>query len=147
MCDYCGCREQWPIEELGREHGRLTTLGRQVRAHIAANDTIGARKTFDVLVDLLDAHSAKEEQGLFAVLRAEGELVDDVAALIAEHDAIAGLIVTDDLSFATKVNGVLDHLGQHIEREEHDLYPATRLALSPGGWDQVKSTHEALGAC
>jgi len=147
MCDYCGCREQWPIDELGREHDRLTTLGRQVRAHIAASDTVGARKAFDVLVDLLDAHSAKEEAGLFAVLRAEGELVDDVAALIAEHDAIAGIILTDDSGFAAKANEVLEHLVRHIDREEHDLYPATRLALSPDGWDRVKATHELIGEC
>jgi hemerythrin-like domain-containing protein len=146
MCDYCGCRDQWPIEELGREHDRLTTMGRQVRAHIAANDTVGARRMFDVLVDLLDAHSAKEEEGLFAVLRAEGELVDDVAALIADHDAIAGVIIRDDADpsdFATKVDDVLSHLVEHIDREENDLYPATRLAVTPAGWARVEAVHQA----
>lgn len=141
MCDYCDCRARWPIEELGEEHARLAVLSREVRASIAANDLGRARQKFGGLVVLLDAHSAKEEDGLFAALRAEGELLDDVAALICDHDAIAALIVDGDSDFPSSALEVLRHLEQHIQREEYDLYPATRLALSAAGWDRVEDVH------
>jgi hemerythrin-like domain-containing protein len=146
MCDYCDCRARWPIEELGEEHARLAVLSHDVRASLAADDLGHARHLFNELVELLDAHSAKEEEGLFAALRAEHELLDDIAALIGEHDELAALIVDGDSDFPSSALEVLRQLEQHVQREEYDLFPATRLALSPAGWDMVEDVHRHQAA-
>jgi hemerythrin-like domain-containing protein len=146
MCDYCDCRARWPIEELGEEHARLAVLSHDVRASIAADDLGHAHDVFNELVELLDAHSTKEEEGLFAALRAEHELLDDVTALISDHDGIAALIVDGDSDFPASALEVLHQLEEHIQREEYDLYPATRLALSPAGWDMVEDVHRRQAA-
>lgn len=144
MCDYCDCRLQPAIRELGTEHSQLTAVSSQIRQSVAAGEHARARKLFDELLSALDDHSAKEEAGLFAALIAEGELHSAVRRLIADHDDIADLTVGTLSSieeFKAVVLVVLDHLTEHIFREEHDLYPMSRMALSAAGWSSVEKVH------
>jgi hypothetical protein len=113
MCDYCSCRSIPVIEDLGDQHARLGVLAETVRRAAAAGDTVRARAVFDELVEVLRVHTAFEEATVFAALRSEGEMDDDVDGLLAD-------------------------LHVHIAREEYDLFPAMLMALSPAGWDAVE---------
>lgn len=141
MCNYCSCRSMPVIEELGAAHAQLGVLADAVRRALAGDDVVGARSVFGVLVRDLRAHTTFEEATVFAALQAEGEMGDDVAALLDDHrralDAADGL-AADDPSWPSSVVKLLDDLHSHIAREEYDLFPAMLMALSPAGWDAVE---------
>jgi hypothetical protein len=91
MCDYCGCRSRPLVAELGGEHERIAGLPGELRRQLsagAADEAVaaGARR----LVEVLAAHSARDEGGLYSELDASGV---DTAVMHAEHhhvdDALA----------------------------------------------------------
>ena len=142
MCDYCSCRTEPLIDELGDEHERLTRVAAEVRRAGRAGDRVRARARFEELTALLRVHTAAEEAGVFSALRAAGELEDQVDALLADHAAVWASI--DDLNGDgwedEAVLRVIADLEAHIAREEYDLFPATVLAVPPGGWDAAEQT-------
>jgi hypothetical protein len=128
------------IEELAAEHERLTDLAAQVRRAVRDDDAGRARDRFGELVVLLMVHTAAEEAGVYAALRAVGELGDQVDALLADHASarqstggLGGSRWEEEL-----VLGVIAELETHIAREEYDLFPATLLAIPPAGWDAAE---------
>lgn len=141
MCDYCGCRSDGPIARWGEEHAVILSGAGEVIRALDANDVPSARTHLAALALLLGPHAEMEEATLFAELRTEGELVEEVERLEGEHAgmrlAIGGLAELDDGQWATTVRQLMSNLKTHIEVEEYDLFPASWQMLSTHGWGHV----------
>jgi hemerythrin-like domain-containing protein len=140
MCDYCGCRAMPVIEDLSDDHERLLGLAQQVRRGIDASDRPAARARLEDLLQLLRVHSDVEEASLYPALRATGGLDEYVDALVADHDSFWQTVAhLDEATWDKDVFALLNDIHCHISREEHDLFPATLLAISPSVWDDVEA--------
>lgn len=109
MCDYCDCRLVPAIADLTADHELLLDLTTQLRV-------------------LLERHTRREEQGIFAALR----------------DAGAGEYVDRFDRDHAVVESLLDELEGHIAVEESDLFPAARQLLGPAEWDEVERAHQEI---
>jgi hemerythrin-like domain-containing protein len=141
VCEHCGCREVEPIAELMDEHFALLDDAHLLRGAMSAGDREAALVHLRRLVSRLEAHVRKEEVGIFAALRANGEYVEEVAALEAEHLAFDRGIVSldpDGSGFETAVSTLLMELDEHIERENLGIFAVSVVTLGAGGWDLVE---------
>ncbi|MGB2571659.1 hemerythrin domain-containing protein [Micromonospora citrea] len=141
MCNYCGCREFPLIGRLSAEHEAIANAAGRLRTAVQG----GAADTLDALDDLLALlmpHTATEEGGLFAELRAEGSMAEAVRQLCAEHDDIHGVLGGVDRSAPDwpPVLAALDRLHRHIDNEEHGLFPAAVITLPIPAWDRITPT-------
>jgi hemerythrin HHE cation binding domain-containing protein len=139
MCNYCGCREFPLVAALTGEHDAIEEVAGALRRAILAGRPGPARVLLDELLGLLGPHTATEEGGLFAELRAEGSLSTAVDQLCAEHDDIHGVLGALDRSAPDwpAVLAALDRLTRHIDNEEHGLFPAAVIALPIDAWDRI----------
>ena len=144
MCNYCGCRDFPLIGRLTREHEAIADAAGLLREAIAAGGA-GAAARLDDLLTLLTPHTATEEQGLFAALRAEGSLAAPVADLCAEHADIHGALGDVDRTDPDwpAVRAAIDRLHRHIDNEEHGLFPAAVVALPIEDWDRITPMADA----
>lgn len=146
MCDYCDCRDMAPIKELSDEHERIESLAAVLRRALLATDP-AALGALVALQRELGPHLAKEEAGLFAQLATRPGLTDYLAELAGDHArARAVLLAARDVAAPTALLGALDELAAHIETEEHDLFPASRLILDDFGWSEVAAAHARAAA-
>jgi hypothetical protein len=138
MCNYCGCRAFPLIARLSEEHEAIGTAAGRLRRAVIHGET-EPLAALDTLMTLLMPHTATEETGLFAELRAEGSLVEAVDRLCTEHDDIHGVLGAVDRSAPDwpQILAVLDRLHRHIDNEEHGLFPASVIALPIDAWDRV----------
>jgi hypothetical protein len=67
------------------EHLALLDLGGDVRRHLVAGDRAAALAGLEVVGRLLDRHVGREERGVFTALKEQGDFVDAVVELEAEH--------------------------------------------------------------
>jgi hypothetical protein len=157
VCDYCGCRDFPLIGRLSEEHDAIADAAGLLRQAIGHGDAATATTTatapttaeatamgrLDDLLDLLIPHTATEEHGLFAELRAEGSLTTAVDDLCAQHDDIHGTLGRIDRAAPDWpiVLAVLDRLHRHIDNEEHGLFPAAVVALPIAAWDRITPTN------
>ncbi|MEO3799794.1 hemerythrin domain-containing protein [Nonomuraea sp. B1E8] len=139
MCNYCGCREFPLIGQLTQEHEELGEGAGALRRMINAGRYGEATMLLDTLLVQLGAHTSTEENGLFAELRDEGSLTEEVDRLCAEHDDIHGVLGTIDRKHPDwpAVIGALDKLRRHIDHEEHGLFPASVIILPIAAWDRI----------
>ena len=146
MCDHCGCRGVEPIAELMDEHLALLDLEGEVRRQLAVEDRVGAMATVARLTDLLLAHVAREEAGIFAALKEQGDFAGAVAELEGEHRALdVQLDELDPVSpeFARDLTRMLDELVVHIDKEDQGIFPVSVVTLGAPGWATVEAAHEA----
>lgn len=113
------------------------------RAHHVLQGEADPATALDDLLALLMPHTATEETGLFAELRAEGSLTAAVDQLCAEHDDIHGVLGAVDRTAPDwpTVLAALDRLYRHIDNEEHGLFPAAVIALPIDAWDRITPDH------
>ncbi|GEP35789.1 hypothetical protein NSZ01_35570 [Nocardioides szechwanensis] len=145
MCEHCGCREVESIRELRDEHDALSGQAFHVRHALASGDRGAARVLLDELVSHLVQHVTREELGMFAALRTQGEFADEVAALEGEHRAMDAVVADLDLDgpdFVARVTALLDDLEAHIEREDLGIFPVAVVTLGATGWATVEAAHE-----
>lgn len=145
MCEHCGCREVESIRELRDEHDALSGQAFHVRHALASGDRGAARVLLDELVSHLVQHVTREELGMFAALRTQGEFADEVAALEGEHramDVVVADLDPDDPGFVARVTALLDDLEAHIEREDLGIFPVAVVTLGATGWATVEAAHE-----
>jgi hemerythrin-like domain-containing protein len=134
-----------PIADLMDEHLALLELAGEVRRHISRRDPEAAREALMGLERLLDDHVRREERGVFAAMKAQGEFADAVLDLESEHlsfaDALGSL---DPLSpdFGDRVRLLLEELSAHIDKENLGIFPVTVVTLGASGWDLVSRAHE-----
>lgn len=142
MCDYCGCRNQPPIGELMDEHDRILDLAWRITKHPEVGDVIGdaARSK---LRALLEMHAAKEEEALYPLLIASGDLDDDDRAVYErEHREL--LAAVDTAAFDAHASAALS---AHIEAEEFELFPSTMSAFDDTAWAEMdRIRHEKFHA-
>jgi hypothetical protein len=126
------------------EHTALLDEAHHVRRALAAGDRVAAMACLDSLVGHLTRHVGREEAGIFAALRADGEYVEEVELLEGEHRgfdaAIAGLDI-DDVDLGTKVARLLKELDDHVEREDLGIFPVSVVTLGADGWALVEKAH------
>jgi len=144
MCEHCGCRGVEPIAELMDEHYELLDLAGDIRRQLAAGDQVGAELTLVELGRQLDSHVDREERGIFAALKAQGDFADAVLDLEGEHVAFDSEL--EDLApaepdFEQRVASLLAELSTHIDKENLGIFPVAVVTLGASGWDIVAEAH------
>lgn len=145
MCEHCGCRQVEPIAELMDEHLELLELAGDLRRAVLAGDRDRAESLRGGLVGLLSSHTGREEAGVFAALRAEGEFVEEVDSLESEHDDLDVAMARLDLdarSALEQVDRFVADLTIHIDRENLGIFPVAVVTLGSTGWSVVERAHE-----
>ncbi|MFI7154731.1 hemerythrin domain-containing protein [Nonomuraea sp. NPDC050022] len=139
MCNYCGCREFPLIGRLSQEHWDIQECAGALRRAIVEDRHGDATPLLAELLARLVPHTTAEENGLFAELRADGPLADEVERLCAEHADIHGVLGAIDPAAPDwpAVLAALDRLHQHIDHEEHGLFPAAVIMLPLDAWDRI----------
>lgn len=140
MCDHCGCRAFGPIAELSAEHETILSLAWQVAEATRLRLAVDTDTT-ERLVALLDLHIAKEETGLYPLLREQGDLSPETSdGLEREHLTVR----------AALVGGTFDRpayfaLAAHIEQEELELFPMAMFGFDDDLWDDLDAIHREAG--
>ncbi|HEY9564113.1 MAG TPA: hemerythrin domain-containing protein [Nocardioides sp.] len=147
MCEHCGCRGVPPIAELMDEHYALLEDAHAIRRALAVGDRAGAMELVRRLAGHLEVHTRREEIGIFAAMREQGDFVDEVDLLEAEHRDLDGAI--EDLDpespeFDDRLAGLLRELSEHIDRENLGIFPVSVVSLGGRGWDLVEEARSAL---
>jgi hypothetical protein len=148
MCNYCGCRDFPLVALLTEQHDAIEEHAGELRRAIVDDREADASRLLEALVGELIPHTATEEGGLFAELRAEGSLTVAVARLCAEHVDIHGVLGAVDRTAPDwpAVLAALERLHRHIDNEEHGLFPAAVIALPIPAWDRITTTEPAVSA-
>jgi hemerythrin-like domain-containing protein len=145
VCEYCGCRQVEPLADLMDEHLRLLEIAGDLRRALEAGDRAAAAERRVELVDLLTVHTRREEAGIFAALRSQGDYVDEVDALESEHVTLDQAVAALDLDAPDAV-GMLERvvadLSDHIDKENLGIFPVAVVTLGATGWEVVERAHE-----
>ena len=145
MCEYCGCRQVEPIADLMDEHMVLLEIAGDLRRSLLAGDARQAAAKRAELVELLTRHTGREEAGIFAALKAQGDYVDEVDALEGEHVSLDQAFAALDLD-APGVVDVLDRvvaeLTEHADKENLGIFPVAVVTLGATGWNIVERAHQ-----
>ena len=146
MCEHCGCRGVEPIAELMDEHLALLELSGDVRRHLTHGDRGEAVAVLKVAGEQLARHVGREERGIFTALKDQGDFVEAVEELEAEHltfDAQLAALDPDAADFEHRVEGLLAELSEHIDKENLGIFPVAVVTLGARGWATVGRAHEA----
>ncbi len=146
MCEHCGCRGVEPIAELMDEHLALLEVAGDVRRHLTAGDRAACAEAVSRLGRQLTRHVGREERGIFAALRDQGDFVDAVEELETEHVTFDAAIADLDPSapdFDRQVRALLDELSDHIDKENLGVFPVAVVTLGARGWETVGAAHDA----
>ena len=149
MCEYCGCRQVEPIAELMDEHLRLLEIAGDLRRAVLSDAGPTVQRLRAELVDLLADHTGREEAGVFAALREQGEYVDEVDALEGEHvdlDQAVAALDLDGPGALEALDALVTDLSGHIDRENLGIFPVAVVTLGATGWGTVERAHERSGA-
>lgn len=147
MCEYCGCREVPPIGELMEEHDVIMGDADEVRTALRRGDRAEVVARLEHLTTHLDPHVRREEQGIFAALRAQGDWAEEVSELEGEHrglDATLGALDVLDPDFDRDVLALLLDLETHVGRENLGIFPVSVVTLGATGWDTVRDAHHRI---
>jgi hemerythrin-like domain-containing protein len=119
-------------------------LAGELRNAIVAGLQDEAMKLLDELIGLLIPHTTTEEQGLFAELRFDPVLAEEVDNLCREHADIHGVLMAVDRAVPdwSAVIAAIQRLNRHIDNEEHGLFPAAVIALPISAWDRITDEAE-----
>jgi len=148
MCDYCDCRDLAPIRALSDDHERIGSLMERLRGHLASGEDAGTAAVLSELQGALASHLAREEAGILAELALRTGFTDYLDQLAAEHaSARAGLIALDPVGpgWTAQLPAMLDELVEHINLEEYDLFPASRMIIDDAGWARVAAAYGDVG--
>lgn len=146
MCNYCGCRAIEPIARLTSEHEQILQLSHEIRLAVAHDDQVLAAQHLRRLHGVLEVHDAVEELALYPAMARQHEFADKVAGLFDEHDELDRVIVgalehADPRSLIhhdwPAVCAALEMLAEHIDHEEHGLFPAAAVTLDPSDWEHA----------
>lgn len=149
MCEYCGCRQIPPLAELMDEHFALLDIGAVLDLALRHGEHARVTETLTLLAGRLASHVSREEEGVFAALRAGGDFVEEIDDLEREHVDFAAdldeLIALDprDPELAGRVAAMMAHLSEHIDRENLGIFPVSVVTLGKSGWDTVAAAHAA----
>ena len=146
MCNYCGCRDIEPIAQLTAEHERILNLSGEIRRAVAGGADVVAAELLLRLQEVLAVHDAVEELSLYPAMARLLEFSDMVGTLFDEHDEFdrvvhSALTATDRTGPSTAdwaaVLAALEMLAQHVDHEEHGVFPAAAVSLDPADWEHA----------
>lgn len=141
-----------PIQRFEEEHRHA--LGELEKLEAAAR-SLAAGATGDVVSDQLEVaraaheflstavreHNENEESALFSVLGDEAPtepfVADHVAIRAMERRLLAAIEARDTTETAAAGLAIVDVLRDHIDREDHALFPMARELLGPEGLLEV----------
>jgi len=145
MCNYCGCRAIPAIAELTDQHEEIAEVAGDLERAIAAGRWPDATEHLAALRRLLAPHVALEEAGLFSVMGALDEFAEGVATLYDDHDDIDSALDEPSPDWS-RVRAAVHQLFEHIDREEHGLFPASLATFTNDQWDRVHELQARLHA-
>jgi hemerythrin-like domain-containing protein len=146
MCDYCDCRSHTEIASLSDDHETFWHMLDQLMRAVETDDHDRAAAVAAELHPLLDGHAAREERGLFTQLRHAHVSDGYVARFERDHHAVHALLGdVDAREWRECARQLIRVLGDHIAREESDLFPAAHQLLTPAQWDAVDAAN-VIGA-
>jgi len=146
VCNYCGCRTLEPIAELTEEHLQILSLSEDIRRAVGRDEHVVAAGLLGRLKDVLEVHDAVEELSLYPAMARHPELSEKVGTLFDEHDELdrvvrAALIAARETGPTTAdwtaVLDALEMLTEHIDHEEHGVFPAAAVSLDPADWEHA----------
>lgn len=155
MCNYCGCRALEPIAALTAEHVQILNLSLEIRRAVARGEHEAAAGLLGTLNDVLEIHDAVEELALYPAMARFPELSEKVGKLFDEHDELdrvvhAALTAANATGPSTAdwagVSTALEMLAEHIDHEEHGVFPAAAVSLDPEDWEHVAAVRAQQGA-
>lgn len=145
MCEHCGCRGVQPIAELMDEHYVLLDLAGEVRRAQVVGDTAAAQARLGRLAQLLTRHVEREDRGVLAALKQQGDYASAAEDLEREHVVMHGELErldAGDPEFGLRVLMILDDLTEHIAKENLGVFPVAVVTLGADGWETVSRAHE-----
>lgn len=133
-----------PIAELMDEHFALLEIAGNIGRDLAAGERCAVEGGLLELERRLNEHVDREERGIFAALKAQGDFLDAVVDLESEHVAFAAEV--EDLSpqaanFRERVGRLLEELSDHIDKENLGIFPVAVTTLGASDWDIVSRAH------
>lgn len=137
MCNYCGCENLAVIGRYMAEHVEIINRAGDLRRAVESGDRAVIDQQCRHLAEALHPHTKSEEVGLFAVMKRDDDFRPTVESLCREHltlDEQLDAIAAGRLDF---MEGFMDQLREHIDREENGLFPAAAVSLSGDDWDEV----------
>lgn len=153
MCNYCGCRALVPIAELTEDHVQILSLSADIRRAVGRGDPVAAAGLLGTLTDVLELHDAVEELALYPAMARDPELAEKVGTLFDEHDEL-DQVVRSALAAATGAGPgtadwaglltALEMMAEHIDHEEHGVFPAAAVSLDPADWDYAAQVRARL---
>ena len=144
MCEHCGCRGVRPIAELMDEHYVLLDLAGDIRRSLAAGDHPAAEAALRRLARLLARHVGREERGVLAAVKQQGDFAEAAEKLEDEHtflDRELDRLDVADPAFPERALSLLDALAEHIDRENLGVFPVAVVTLGAAGWETVGQAH------
>lgn len=147
VCEYCGCQDVDVIAELTAEHDRLRNLGHDLAKAANVGDLVAARPLAAAMLEILEPHTAVEEDGLFPALATDfGAQLDQ---LVAEHRSIDAALTdvargTPAASWRATTQLALAHLFDHILKEQDGVFPAALATLDPNDWERIATVRREL---
>jgi len=145
MCEHCGCRGIEPIAELMDEHFLLLDHAGEVRRLLDSGDRDAAWARMAVMADLLVGHVQREEAGIFAALKEQGDFAEPVLELEAEHASFDELVSELDRESPTlraDLERLFVELSEHIDKENLGIFPVAVVTLGADGWNTVSRAHD-----
>lgn len=149
MCEYCGCQELTPIDELTREHDQVLALIADVRVASRSADIPRLASLARQIAAVLAPHTQVEEQGLFPPLAAD--FPEQIALLEAEHREVETVLgeaadaVPADPAWPARLEDALAVLRGHIRKEQDGVFPAALATLRVADWDSVEAARARAG--
>ncbi len=122
-------RYRWSTTDCSA-HGEQASAARQLRA----------------LHDVLEVHDAVEELALYPAMARLHEYGDKIGTLFDEHDdfdhVVSAALTASESAGAGAADWVavlvaLETLGEHIDHEEHGVFPAAAVSLDPADWERA----------
>jgi hemerythrin-like domain-containing protein len=147
MCEYCGCQEVPAIAQLTNEHDAVVNLIGEVRAAVERTRLDEAAHGCRRILDILGPHTRVEEEALFPPMR--DEFPDQIDALLAEHSSIEAVLAAAstgtpvDPRWPRQLLDSLNHLREHILKEQDGVFPASLAVLAPHDWDRLDEVRQA----
>jgi hemerythrin-like domain-containing protein len=144
VCNYCGCRALEAIAELTDEHEQILRLSADIRRAVGRDEHVVAAGLLGTLNAVLELHDAVEELALYPAMARDPELAEKVGTLFDEHDELDRVVRTA-LAAASGAGSstadwagllkALELLAEHIDHEEHGVFPAAAVSLDPADWE------------
>jgi hemerythrin-like domain-containing protein len=125
------------IDGLIEEHRQMMTIMSALR-HARADPGADIDTLLDQLEATLARHTAREETGLFRILRSVDVPGEYVGLFEHDHGHVVDLLASARHD-RQQVDVLVATLEAHMQREEGDMFPAAEQLLGPSDWDVIEA--------